>query len=179
MASEGGIGYAAGLNWFAGLSADERAQLNRAAEAGEREADAAGGKQRPLPKAEPLLEIDDPFPKPLLSLAGKGAVLTQGKVCLLSGAGGVGKSALLASLAVDVAGAVSDPAAAGPLCWHGGKGGVLLATYEDRPGVWRQRCERYLLAAGKGARPEPAGRLAAVRAVERSRRLLQPASGGA
>ena len=50
-------------------------------------------------------EINDPLPAPLLSLAGKGALLSVGGVCMLSGEGGIAKSALAVGLAVDVANA--------------------------------------------------------------------------
>ena len=79
----------------------------------------------------------------LLSVAGgNGAILTEGSVALLAGAGGVGKSALMVSLALGVArlgdgvrGAVVEG------IFDGVGGPVILVTYEDVPEVtaWRMR----------------------------------------
>ncbi len=51
--------------------------------------------------AWPITDITGNLPRSLLSVAGcNGAVLTEGSVALLAGAGGVGKSALMVSLAL-------------------------------------------------------------------------------
>ena len=56
--------------------------------------------------------ITDPLPRPILRAAGmSGAVLADGAVCLLSGAGGAAKSTLATTLALDMAygGQLVDP----------------------------------------------------------------------
>ena len=62
---------------------------------------------------------------------------------MLSGEGGIAKSALAVGLAVDVANANAADGAvsgAGPLRWHGGPASTLLVCYEDHAGsVWRSR----------------------------------------
>lgn len=89
-------------------------------------------------QARPVSTIDEPFPKPILSLSGEeGAILSSGTVAILAGEGGMAKSALAAGLAVNVAVPgdgdklfkVHDPAP------------VLILTYEDVPAVvgWRVR----------------------------------------
>ena len=92
-------------------------------------------------------EIDDPLPDPILSLDGRGAVLTAGSVTILAGEGGRGKSSFAYGLAVEVAAVPESagPAEVGPLKVHGG-GPVLLVTYEDRPGLVAWALRRY---AGK------------------------------
>ena len=96
------------------------------------------------PLARSINSINDPLPAPLLSLAGKGALLSAGEVCMLSGEGGIAKSALAVGLAVDVAnaadGAVSQ---AGPLRWHGGPASTLLVCYEDHAAHVASRARRY------------------------------------
>ena len=98
-----------------------------------------------------MSEIDDPLPERLLSLAGSGALLSVGEVCMLSGEGGIAKSALAVGLAVDVAnaagGAVSQ---AGPLRWHGGPASTLLVCYEDHAAhvAGRARCYAERQACG-------------------------------
>ena len=52
----------------------------------------------------PASDISDPIPRPVLRAAGLGgALLSEGSVCLLSGAGGAAKSTLASTLALDVA----------------------------------------------------------------------------
>ena len=94
-------------------------------------------------EAAPIIEITGNLPRSLLSVAGlNGAILTEGSVALLAGAGGVGKSALMVSLALGVAclpdgqtGSVVEG-----MC-DGVGGPVILVTYEDMPEVtaWRVR----------------------------------------
>ena len=90
-----------------------------------------------------ITDITGNLPRSLLSVAGgNGAILTEGSVALLAGAGGVGKSALMVSLALGVArlgdgvrGAVVEG------IFDGVGGPVILVTYEDVPEVtaWRMR----------------------------------------
>ena len=94
-------------------------------------------------EVRPISDITGNLPRPLLSVSGRnGAILTEGSVALLAGAGGVGKSALMVALALGVArlsdgvrGAVVDG------IFDGVGGPVILATYEDVPEVtaWRVR----------------------------------------
>ena len=82
-------------------------------------------------------------PEPILTAAGKrGSLLTVGNVCLLSGEGGIAKSALALGLAVGIA-QLHDQER-GEICGlFDGKGGpALLATFEDHPAEtrWRARC---------------------------------------
>ena len=104
-----------------------------------------------------ITDITGNLPRSLLSVAGRnGAILTEGSVALLAGAGGVGKSALMVSLALGVArlgegvrGAVVEG------IFYGVGGPVILATYEDVPEVtaWRMR---NLVAEVMGHEPEEA-----------------------
>ena len=82
-------------------------------------------------------------PAPILTAAGKGgSVLTVGNVCLLSGEGGIAKSALALGLAVGIA--QLDDREHGQVrgLFEGMGGPALLATFEDHPTVtaWRARC---------------------------------------
>ena len=113
---------------------------------------------RPLPASasfRPASHITDPLPRPILRASGMdGAVLAEGAVCLLSGAGGSAKSTLATTLALDLA-------FGGQLVEHEGlaqgfsrlfdvrPGAVMMASYEDPAGVvaWRLR----ELAAQRGA----------------------------
>ena len=97
-----------------------------------------------LPVVRSVAEIHDPLPDPLLSLAGKGALLSIGGVCMLSGEGGIAKSALAVGLAVDVANAADGGlSGAGPLRWHGGPASTLLVCYEDHAAHVASRARRY------------------------------------
>ena len=93
--------------------------------------------------AWPITDITGNLPRSLLSVAGcNGAVLTEGSVALLAGAGGVGKSALMVSLALGIA-RLND-GERGPVVdgiFDGVGGPVILVTYEDVPEVtaWRVR----------------------------------------
>ena len=82
-------------------------------------------------------------PAPILTAAGKGgSVLTVGNVCLLSGEGGIAKSALALGLAVGIA-QLGDHER-GEICglFDGMGGPALLATFEDHPTEtrWRACC---------------------------------------
>ena len=103
--------------------------------------------------ARAVAEIHDPLPDPLLSLAGKGALLSVGEVCMLSGEGGIAKSALAVGLAVDVANANAADGAvsgAGPLRWHGGPASTLLVCYEDHAAHVAWRARRYAERQARG-----------------------------
>ena len=90
-----------------------------------------------------ITDITGNLPRSLLSVAGcNGAILTEGSVALLAGTGGVGKSALMVSLALGVA-RLSDGVHGAVVegIFDGVGGPVILATYEDVPEVtaWRMR----------------------------------------
>lgn len=84
------------------------------------------------------------LPLPLLAAhAQSGAVLTIGEVCLLSGAGGVGKSMLTGSLALGFAMTAENSLTPLPGQIFDGVGGpVLMAAYEDHPAVIAHRLRR-------------------------------------
>ena len=96
----------------------------------------------------PASEISHALPRPLLRANGKtGAVLAEGAVCLLSGAGGAAKSTLAATVALDVAfgGQLADPNGPERLAvglsdlFDVRAGPVMMASYEDPAAVvsWR------------------------------------------
>ena len=96
----------------------------------------------------PAANITDPLPRPVLRTAGmSGAVLAEGAVCLLSGAGGAAKSTLATTLALDVAYGGDLAAGVDGMClgfsglFDVRPGPVMMASYEDPPGVvsWRLR----------------------------------------
>ena len=93
---------------------------------------------RPLPVARAVSNINDPRPAAILSAAGEeGAVLSVGEICLLSGEGGVGKSALAGEIALAIAGdGNTGNVGNGLLAIDEGSrgGGVLWLTYEEAPG---------------------------------------------
>ena len=103
----------------------------------------------PEPQAPPFLEWahegSAEFPKPILGCAGmSGAVLSEGEICVLSAAGGTGKSTLAVSTALSVAmveGALNKPVPLMGSIFHGYGGTVVYATYEDPPSVirWKLR----------------------------------------
>ncbi len=116
---------------WAGLDRDERAAIL-----------ASGEAPRELPKPITATEAAKlPPPTRLLSASGRaGAVLTLGEVCLLAGAGNVGKSPLAGEIAL----AVADPDApaqrlAGGLFDVHESGPVLWLTWEEQPGWIGQR----------------------------------------
>ena len=84
-------------------------------------------------------------PAPILTAAGKGgAVLTVGNVCLLSGEGGIAKSALALGLALGIA-QLGDRER-GQICglFEGRGGPALLATFEDHPTETAWRAHRLI-----------------------------------
>lgn len=100
---------------------------------------------RPPRAAVAVPDVEGDRPAPLLRLSDStGAVLSLGTVGVLSGAGGMGKSALTASLALSLAsrgdgdgGALVGGMFDAPI----GGGPVLMATWEDAPAVTRWRIE--------------------------------------
>ena len=125
--------------------------------------------RRPLAASahfRPAANITDPLPRPILRAAGmSGAVLAEGAVCLLSGAGGAAKSTLATTLALDVAygGELADPDGADGMgkgfsgLFDVRPGPVMVASYEDPAGVsnWRLR----ELARARGASDDILGRV--------------------
>ena len=114
----------------------------------------------------PAANITDPLPRPVLRAAGmSGAVLAEGAVCLLSGAGGAAKSTLATTLALDVAygGELTDPDGATGMgrgfsgLFDVRPGPVMMASYEDPAGVvgWRLR----ELARARGVADAALGRV--------------------
>ncbi len=99
----------------------------------------------PPPTLEWAHEGDTAFPKPILGCAAMGgAVLSEGETCVLSAAGGTGKSTLALSIALSVAMADDDlpePAELQGGLFHGHGGPVIYASYEDPPAVirWKLR----------------------------------------
>ena len=85
------------------------------------------------------------FPRPILGCAKMGgAVLSEGEICVLSAAGGTGKSTLAVSIALSIA--MADESLHEPMelkggLFHGFGGPVVYATYEDPPSVikWKLR----------------------------------------
>ena len=107
----------------------------------------AEGHERPLPKPQAIVEIDEDFPATILRAAGlNGAILAENQLCLLAAEGGIGKSPLTTAIAVGMA-MIPDHQGDGLTAMHGGilegvPGSVLMATYEDPPGVTRSRATR-------------------------------------
>ena len=97
------------------------------------------------PELEWAHEGEAEFPKPILGCAKMGgAVLSEGEICVLSAAGGTGKSTLAVSIALSVAVADDDlhePMELEGELFHGFGGTVVYATYEDPPSVmkWKLR----------------------------------------
>ena len=92
----------------------------------------------------PVPEITGDYPGPVLSLAGRpGAVLSEGSVAIVSGAGGTAKSALVLHQALAFAMAAPDRGADSRSQLNGGifdvhKGGpVLYLSHENEPPVAR------------------------------------------
>ena len=114
-----------------------------------REIERADHPDAPEPQAPPFLEWahegSAEFPKPILGCAGmSGAVLSEGEICVLSAAGGTGKSTLAVSTALSVAmveGDLNKPVPLMGSIFHGYGGTVVYATYEDPPSVirWKLR----------------------------------------
>ena len=113
--------------------------------------------RRPLePDAlfRPAIAIPTDLPNPVLRAAntGDGALLAEGAVCLLAGAGGAAKSTLATTLALDVAfggDPVGDGYGSSSRSLYRGlsrlfdvrPGPVMIASFEDPPGLlsWRLR----------------------------------------
>ena len=111
----------------------------------ERAGDSDTPEHHPTPVLEWANSGDTAFPKPILGCAKMGgAILSEGEVCVLSAAGGAGKSTLAASIALSVAvieDNLPEPIELEGEIFHGYGGPVVYATYEDPPSVikWRLR----------------------------------------
>jgi len=94
-------------------------------------------------QATPLTAVDTERPQAVLAAKGhSGAVLAAGQICLLSGEGGIAKSALSLSVAIGIA-ALPDGELGEIAGLFKGRGGpVLMATFEDPQAetAWRSRC---------------------------------------
>lgn len=88
------------------------------------------------PTPVPHGEVNTTLPKPILSVAHghSGAILSDGSVLVLSGEGGVGKSALAAQIAHGVAMGSRKGSIAGMVRVRE-YGPVLYAAFEDQPGI--------------------------------------------
>ena len=130
------------------------------------------GQSRPWPMARAIPDIDDPLPDALLAARGLGgAVLSAGEVCIITGAGGVGKSMLTGSTALGYAMAPVTGRHTLPGRIFDGQGGpVLLAVYEDRPAVISRRLRNL---AGEWRRRADAGLLGDYAAADVHRGLRQ------
>ena len=118
----------------------------------------------PVVRMRSVSTIHDAQPAPILSLSGRGAWLSVGHVALVSGEGGLGKSSLVTSIAVDVASSppgvsgadvfdgplTAGPGVrdAGPFKLHNGGGPVVLLSYEDDPGTVADKARKYAHRAG-------------------------------
>ena len=97
----------------------------------------------PAARAVAVPSVQGSFPEPVLSAARHGgAVLSVGNVAVLAGEGGIAKSALAVSIALDLAMHEAGERTMRSRLFDAPKGGpVLLAAYEDEPAViaWRAR----------------------------------------
>ena len=120
-------------------------------------------------EAVPLSEIEPNLPEPVLAVPGAGAVLSVGTVAVLAGEGGIAKSPLALSLALDIA-ALPDctfgPALDGLFRARGGP--VLIASWEEGPAMLRWRAGRLAIATD-GCEGGPA-----TKAIERLHVLGMP-----
>ena len=87
------------------------------------------------PVARAVSDIDDPRPATILSALKKGgAVLTAGEICVLSGEGGIGKSALAGEIALAVASGANEVKGLFDIGMAYQGKPVLWLTYEEAPG---------------------------------------------
>lgn len=120
------------LEWYPGDRPGVRRILDGRLEKPEMEAG-------PPPTAVPVPELRGEMPKGVLTAVGhNGMVLAEGYVCVLAAEGGIGKSSLVGTVALetamDLGGGVSG-------IFSGAGGRVLLLTYEDAAAVARWRLE--------------------------------------
>ena len=91
-----------------------------------------------VPRALPVLEIEGSLPKAVLGAKGQsGMVLAEGYICVLAAEGGIGKSSLVGTVALETA--MGGEGVFGIFSGTGGR--VLLVTYEDAAIVTRWRLE--------------------------------------
>ena len=96
------------------------------------------GSSDPAPVAVPVLEVEGEFPRRVLGAVGEtGMVVAEGYVCVLAAEGGIGKSSLVGTVALDMA--MGGGGASG--IFDGVQGRVLIVTYEDEAVVTRVRLE--------------------------------------
>ena len=115
--------------------------------------DGYGPGQEP-PVAVPVLEVEGDFPRRVLGAVGEsGMVVAEGYVCVLAAEGGIGKSSLVGTVALDMA--MGRDGVSG--IFDGVQGRVLIVTYEDEAVVTRVRLEELAdsidrVVGGDGAR---------------------------
>lgn len=108
------------------------------------------------PRDTPLDSITEARPESLLSLSRRGgALLTRGMVAILAGEGGVAKSTLSLSLALDFASADREVEVAGGIFTANAPGPVLLAGYEDHAGFVAARARSICDTRAIEGEPEP------------------------
>ena len=111
----------------------------------------------PGPRSKPLRYVSAELPEPLIRLAGTdGALLTVGEAAILSGKGGRGKSTLALQWALGAAAPMGETS--GPFVPVTGfevrRGPVVVADYENAPGIVRKVALRLLGADDPRAIPE-------------------------
>ena len=92
------------LEYLASVTADERTELFRAAEAGDRDAEAAGAPLDAVEMDWTAAAVDRELPEAVLAMGGA-PIVPVGEVALLAGFSGTGKSRLIAQIAAAAAGA--------------------------------------------------------------------------
>ena len=110
---------------------------------------------RSPPQARPFYHINEPEPAPILTAQGqRDPLLTAGMVGILAGAGGTGKSRLVAQMALTIAARRDELMPTADGLWQPAQSGpVLLATYEDAPASTAHRLKK--LAAHFGIHDAP------------------------
>ena len=131
----------------------------------------------------PVTQLDEDWPPTLLRAAGLGgALLTAGEILVVAGDGGIGKSTLLASTLLGIAGREST--GMGPLpsgIFEAAPGPVLYAAHEDRAAVLGS-IARWAATSGPWANASDDARRAAYERFHvlemRARPLYGPGVGG-
>ena len=99
---------------------------------------AVADRQRKRPLAVAVPDVVGEFPKSVLGALGQaGMVLGEGYVCVLAAEGGIGKSSLVGSVALELA--MGGEGICG--LFSGKSGRVVIATYEDAAVVAKWRLE--------------------------------------
>ena len=90
------------------------------------------------PVAVPVLEVEGQYPGRVLGAVGQtGMIVAEGYVCVLAAEGGIGKSSLVGTVALDMA--MGEGGGSG--IFDGVQGRVLIVSYEDESVVTRARLE--------------------------------------